>query len=520
MSNRIFSILMLSVLTFTSLPAFAQDTNTVLDPNNIISDADMLDTKSMSVSEIQQFLVSQNSYLATYKTTNAYGTPNKSVAEIIYDAANNNYDCDEADLSDNPTELERQQKCKHITTISPKVILVTIEKESSLIKSHDQDNINNIEKWALGYGCPDSVKGCDNRWKGLGKQINSTALQFLSYMQENNRYPVKFCQTYIAEDEYGLLVSTDPDYYLSTSVTEARYNKAIASPNKVTVTPMTLATAALYNFTPHIRNGNYNFFNFFRNYFPKTARNYPNGSLLQVSGEAGVWLIENGQKRPFSSYSALTSRFDTKKIISVDSSALASYPKGDPIKFANYSLVQIPTGGIYLLVNSEKRPITSKDIFKKIGFNPDEIITATATELDSYTTGATITATSTYPTGKLLQDPKSGGVFYVESGYKYPVTDKILLNTKFKGKKIVKGTTAELNKYIKGAPVLFGDGELLMSSSVPTVYLISGGQKRPFSTGDVFLKLGYKFTNIVTVSPQLLAQYPIGDPVTIQTVTN
>ena len=119
-----------------------------------------------------------------------------------------------------------------------------------------------------------------------------------------------------------------------------------------------------------------------------------------------------------------------------------------------------------------------------------------------------------------MQDPKSGGVFYIESGYKYPIIDKALLNTKFKGKKVVKGTSTELNKYTKGSPILFSDGELLMSNSVPTVYLISGGQKRPFSTGDVFLKLGYKFTNIITVSPQLLAQYPAGDPIIIQTVTN
>lgn len=495
MSNRIFSILMLSVFLLSAISASAQDLDPTFNPNHIIDDSEMLDAKSMSVSDIQQFLVSKNSYLATYKTTNAYGTPNKSAAEIIYDAANNNYDCDNADLSDSPTELERQQKCQHITTISPKVILATIQKESSLIEESEYDS--KLDGYSLGYGCPDSG-GCNPRYKGFAKQINSAALQFLAYMNENNRYPYKVGQTYTFTNPYNA--------YCEEAVTN------VIVDNK--------ATAALYNYTPHVYNGNYNFYRLFRRYFPKTARNYPNGSLLQVSGEAGVWLIENGQKRPFSSYSALTSRFDTKKIISVDSSALSSYPKGDPIKFANYSLVQIPTGGIYLLVNSEKRPITSKDIFKKIGFNPDEIITATAAELDSYTTGATITATSTYPTGKLMQDPKSGGVFYVESGFKYPVTDKILLSTKFKGKKVVKGTTAELNKYTKGAPVLFGDGELLMSNSVSTVYLISGGQKRPFSSGDVFLKLGYKFSNIITVSPQLLAQYAAGDPVIIETIAN
>ncbi len=493
MSNRFFSILMLLVLTGSVLPALAQDLDPLFIPSNIISDNDMLDTRSMTLSEIQSFLESKNSYLATYKTTNAYGTENKSAAEIIYDAANNNYDCDGITLDSLTDESERKQKCRHITTISPKVILATIQKESSLI---EEPNYNSrLDGYSLGYGCPDSG-GCNPRYKGFAKQINSAALQFLAYMNEQNRYPYKAGQTYTFTNPYGTICN-----------------------EPMTVFVENRATAALYNYTPHVYNGNYNFFKLMKRYFPKGVRNYPDGSLLQIKGEAGVWLIQNGQKRPFTSYSALVSRFDPKKIISVENSDLTSYTKGDPIKFPNYSLIQIPSGGIYLLVDNEKRPIASKDIFKKIGFSLDEIIKAEESELAAYTEGKTITATSTYPTGKLIQDPKSGGIYYVESGYKYPITDKIFLTTKFKGKKVSKGTTIELNKYIKGAPVLFGDGELLMSNSVSTVYLISEGRKRPFFSGEVFEKLGYKFSNVITVSPQLLAQYPAGDPVIIQTIT-
>lgn len=494
MSNRIFSILMLLVILGSVMPVSAQDLDPTFNPSNIISDSDMLDARSMTVLEIQSFLESQNSYLAKYKTTNAYGTENKSAAEIIYDAANNNYDCEDVVLNSLTNENERRQKCRSITTISPKVILATIQKESSLIE--EQNYNSRLDGYSLGYGCPDSG-GCNPRYKGFAKQINSAALQFLAYMNEQNRYPYKAGQTYTFTNPFGTICN-----------------------EPMTVTVENKATAALYSYTPHVYNGNYNFYRLYKRYFPKGLRNYPDGSVLQVRGEAGVWLIQNGQKRPFTSYSALISRFDVKKIISVETSDLAPYAKGDPIKFPNYSLIQIPSGSIYLLVDNEKRPIASKDIFKKIGFSLDEIITATDDDLVSYTEGKTITATSTYPTGKLLQDPKSGGVFYVESGYKYPITDKIFLSTKFKGKKVTKGTTLELNKYIKGAPVSFGDGELLMSNSVSAVYLISDGRKRPFSSGEVFERLGYKFSNVITVSPQLLAQYPMGDSVIIQIPTN
>jgi len=181
-------------------------------------------------------------------------------------------------------------------------------------------------------------------------------------------------------------------------------------------------------------------------------------------------------------------------------------------------LLEAPDKKIYLIVNDEKRLISSKDTFKKIGFSLDEVVKANSEDLEAYKLGKEITATSTYPTGKLMQDPKSGGVFYIESGFKYPIIDKILLSTKFKGKKVSRGTTLELNKYTKGAPVLFNDGELLSSASSPTVYLISEGRKRPFSSGEIFEKLGYKFENIIKVSPQLLAQYPTGDNIIIKEV--
>jgi hypothetical protein len=480
-------------LSLASLPARAQGIDPLFNPNNIIADSDMLDVNSMSVDDIQNFLVSKGSYLATYTTTNAYGTPNKTAAQIIYDAAVNNYNCDNANLSDNPTEAERQQKCLHITTVSPKVLIATIQKESSLIEETTFDS--KLNGWALGYGCPDG-DACNPRYKGFGKQVNSAALQFLSYFQNPENYKYQAGYAYTFSNPNGALCN-----------------------GPMTVVIENKATAALYNYTPHVFNGNYNFYTLWNRYFPPVIRNYPDGTLLQAKGQPGVWLLENGQKRPFANKSALVSRFDINRVITVDSSVLSNYPKGDPIKFPNYSLVQIPTGGIYLLVNDEKRAIANQDTFKKIGFNPAEIISATAADLADYTDGQAITADSEYPTGALLQDKKTGGVYYVENSYKYPLTDKIFLTTKYKNFTIVKVSSKDLARYTTGDPVAFGNGELLKSDSSPSVYLIAGGLKHPFADGNTFVTLGYKFSNVITVSPQLLANYNTGDPVIIETAT-
>lgn len=481
--------LLIPAIFFSFNSVLAQDIDPDFNPSHIIDDSEMLNTNSLSASDIQKFLTKKGSYLATYTTVNSYGTT-KSASEIIYDAAHNNYDCSGVDLGDSPTEATRAARCKKIGTINPKALLVLLQKEASLIENPAPAQAR--LDWATGYGCPDG-NACNPYYKGFGKQVNSAALQFLAYMNEQSRYPYKAGQTYTFSNPYGTICN-----------------------EPMTVVPDNKATAALYNYTPHVYNGNYNFYRLYKQYFPIGLKNYPNGTLVQIEGEAGIWLMQDGQKRPFTSYTAFVSRFDPKKVVTVSADALESYEKGAPIKFPNYSLLRSPEKNIYLIVNDEKRLIASKDVFKKIGFSTDEVVDATTDELASYKVGKDVTATSTYPTGKLIQDPKSGGVFYVESGFKYPIIDKVLLSTKFKGKKITKGTTVELNKYTKGSPVLFDDGELLTSDSSPTVYLISEGRKRPFSTGTVFEGLGYKFSNVISVSPQLLANYPTGDSIIIQ----
>lgn len=484
MTKYTTSLAAIALLFCLAPTAKAQEIDPQFNPNLIISDAEMMDYDSMSPSQIQNFLQNKNSYLAGYSTVNAHGTVKKA-SEIIYDAANNNYDCSGIALSDSPTETEKQLKCRKITTVNPKFLLVLLQKEASLIE--DSSPSQGRLDWATGYGCPDNWT-CNPYYKGFGKQINSASLQFLAYMKEPQNYGYKAGQTYTFTNPYGTI-----------------------SNETMTVTPANQATAALYNYTPHVFNGNYNVFKLYRRYFPAQPARYPDGSLLQAKGEAGVWLIQNDLKRPFLTKGALLSRYNTDKIISVESADLEAYEKGDPISLPNYSLVKAPDAGLYLIVGDKKRKFENQAAFKSFGFNPEEIINASAQDLSYYQDGAILNAGSAYPTGALLRDPKSGGVYYVQDGQKAPIIDKVLLNTKFKGKNIQKASAEELARYTKISPVLFEDGELLKSESSSSVYLIANGQKRPFTSGNDFEKLGYKWSNVITVSPQLLYLYPLGE---------
>ncbi len=444
------------------------------NPNNIISDFEILNYKSMSLQEIRDFINSKGGFLATYRAPDLDGNM-KLAADIIY-------------------EISQKNK------INPQFLLVKLQKEQSLVESKNpkQSQLD----WAMGYGCPDGG-GCNERWRGFYKQVNSASLQFLWYMdgcqdKESptyipglNKCSFKPGQTYTFTNPYSTIRQ-------STDI----------------VTIANMATAGLYIYTPHVYNGNYNFYNIWQRYFTRT---YPNGTLLQAIGEPGVWLIQKGQKRPFTTKGALTTRFDVDKIIPINKSELDKYPTGPAILFPQYSLVRSPMGRIYLLVDNKKRLIENQEAFRNIGFNPEEVINGSWDDLKHYDDGENITASSSYATGALLQDNSSGGVFYVEGSTKAPLLDAIFLKTKFKNQSITPVSPEKLSEFTKIAPYKFGDGELITSDKHPAVYVIADGKLHAITSAEVFEGLGYKWNNIITAPQRIIDLYEIGEPIASKT---
>ncbi|MFH1412812.1 MAG: hypothetical protein ABIG10_02180 [bacterium] len=470
---------------FTLLSANSAKAGQAFNPSFLISDYELLDYNSMSISDIQDFLENRASYLANYKTFDA-NYEIKSAAEIIYNASVNNFNCDGVELSSRPTFAEKKFKCQPFKTINPKFLLVLLQKEQGLIDNRNPER-GRLD-WAMGYGCPDGG-GCNSRWRGFGKQVNSAALQFRDYMDNPQNYKYKINRTYHFTNPY------------STSVRAESI-----------VTPTNNATAALYNYTPHVYNGNYNFWVIWNRYFRTT---YPNGSLLQAKGEAGVWLIQNDQKRPFLSKAALVSRFDLKKIIQVDKAVLSKFEIGAPIRFPQYSIIQDPDGKLWLLVDNKRRGFTNIEAFRRIGYNPEEIMNASWEDINSYEESKPITENSAYPMGALLQDDMTGGVYWVEEGVKAPILERIFLEVKFKGRKIIPVSPHELARYQTVEPIKFNDGELVKIDKAPGVYVIDQGQLRAIKSAEVFESMGYKWENIVTISPKVFLLYTKGEPIQV-----
>jgi hypothetical protein len=449
--KKIITITICLTLFFQLSPlvVYANDDN--FNPNFIISDSEMQDYGALSIGEIASFLKEKGSSLYNMYFPDYQGRK-KSAAVIIYQAA-----------------LEHH--------ISPKFLLTVLQKEQSLIENPNPSQRD--YDWATGYGVCDSCSTTDpdiQDFKGFGKQVDYAA-------RINRKY-------YNFPEQYGFQVGK------SVNV------------DGIDVMPANQATANLYNYTPHIA-GNLNFWKLWSRYW---AQSYPDGSLIRDEN-GDIWYIQFGRRRKVTSMSVLYSRFDPNKIISVTNTDIAKYEEGLPIKFANYSLLRIPSGRIYLLVDDELRYITSPEVFRIIGYNLEEVIEVSEKDLQGYEAGPAITVDSIYPVGALLQDERAGGVYYVENGVKHPIYSRELMLANFKNRVLTQVSLEELAKYETGEPVKFRDGELIKAVGNPTVYVISDGKRRPIASGKVFEKLGYKWDNIIETSSRAVYVHELGEAI-------
>lgn len=447
MINRALSFFLIISFAATALPARAQQFS--FNQSEIISDADFFRVGDMSVSDIQEFLGRKGSTLARYRAKDIDDVE-KSAAQIIERAATDH-------------------------RISPRVLLVLLQKEQSLIENPSPSRYN--YDWATGYGVCDSCSVSDPALapnKGFVTQVEKAASRKQEYITTPQRFRFRVGESALVDGR--------------------------------SITPQNLATAILYNYTPHFR-GNFSFWKLWVRYFEKF---YPDGTIVQAKESPDVWLVQDGVRRKFASRAAFLTRYSTASILSIEKGDLEKYPIGSSIAFPQYSLLQSKQGGIFLLVDEMKYIIPSKKIFKKIGFNPEEVMPASDADLALYPTAGLIREPDENPMGELVQDATTGGIYLLERGSKRPILEKAVLKANFLHRRIVKKSSVELESIPAGEPVLFPDGSLVTGHDSGAVYIISRGEKRPFLSADVFQSLGYQWSRIVRSSGATLALHPDG----------
>jgi hypothetical protein len=472
----------LLVLAVFALLGVARPTNAAtFNPNRIIATTDMTNAQGFDTGQILTFLRRQGGYLA--------GDP--QYAEAISKAAANN-------------------------GIAPQFLLAHIQKESSLIDdpSPSQHRID----YALGYGCADNGS-CDPATRGFTTQVRLAAQAFRGYLDS-----LRTRGTTISGWRVGSPKRTGAARDRSNPA-DSGWEAINGKP--VYVTPQNEATAALYTYTPWVGGhtqvtngversigGNALFWNIWNRYF---RRIYPDGSLLKISGSNDVWLIQRGERRRFSSQLAFLSSYDPSRVITVRREDVEFFSVGPPIRFANFSLLRAPNGGVYLLANGKKRPIESSAVFRAIGFNPDEVIRVSWADLAPYPDGEKITAAlAGKPQGVLYRIRETGGVFWLdEQNVQHPILTPEILRARFPYTRPQPIKAVAANRFVKGEPLPFPDGMLVSDRKTKKVFVISNGERRPIANMQVFRAYGFRWKNVIQTHERALNLHPLGQPLTL-----
>ncbi len=440
------------------------------NPHRIISDDDMLDYTRMSLSGVQSFLNRQGGILGNYVTTDLDGAP-RSAAELIYNTS-------------------------YRYRLNPQFLIATLQKESSLITGNNARLLD----WAMGFGVCD---GCS--------KDNPKVLQYQGFAKQLDAAADRIRNSYLA----GLETKNSTISGWGVGITKTTLDG-------IAVTPQNKATAVLYTYTPWVGyyggnssvGGNSLMYDIMERFFPNRSvslLDYPNLTLFQNSVDGSVYKLENGQLRPIISYTALLANYNQREILPVDPSVIDGYEQGDPITFPKFVLVQAPSGGIYLIDQEHRRrAITSAEVFKNLGYNPEEVLPIKQADLDLVAESAPITEADKYPLGAVLQNNNDGAVFYLDENKQlHPIWSKEILENRFRGIAIYQETPKHLTNYQTAEPVKFADGSLLKIPERDTIYVIDQGEKRPVVSATVLDKLG-GFSRVKVTSKATLKLHPLG----------
>lgn len=119
----------------------------------------------------------------------------------------------------------------------------------------------------------------------------------------------------------------------------------------------------------------------------------------------------------------------------------------------------------------------------------------------------TASAATNISTGTLIKNPQ-GQIYLIEKGLKRAVS-AFVYNQRFSGQA---ATAVELNQaesFPNGQALPPVDGTIIKEPVNPTVYLVEGGQRLPFSYL-AFASRGLKFENVIIVQSEEMVNYPLG----------
>ncbi len=498
-------VFIFSALFNSNVALAAESVMSGFNPDKIIDDKVFSDKRAMgSADAVQKFLESKNSILAN--TSSAFVSllrepSSSSLKEMLED--------EQPSLNRNRTAAELIWDAAQSSGVNPQVILITLNKEQSLITGRQNATSEQIQRaldFAMGFGCPDS-QPCGELYRGFYFQL------FGNVDSENNRYLGAAKSLYKSYNTPG---GRGPLFNGAVS----KVGDVITLPNTVgnyegvmpqqSVTLSNAATAALYRYTPHVFNGNYNFWKFFKLWFGggSSDSSTGNSSGLVIRSNT-MYMIENGQRFKILSFVEDARSLSAKKAKKVTTKELEKYPLAGYLSPSDNTIISV-NDTYYVFIGGVKRPV-STFVLEQRGLQIKKAVDAPESEAKVFTTGTVLPPND----GAVLRAQSGGDTYLVEGGVlkKFTVETLAQYNVASQVKTVA---DEELNSYPKNGmvtpkPATPAPGAVkLVKGSSPAVYAIENNQKTLLSY-ELFMSKGYKFTDVVAITDTELNGYATAD---------
>ena len=236
------------------------------------------------------------------------------------------------------------------------------------------------------------------------------------------------------------------------------------------------------------------------------ANTYKNYAY-QIGEDKAVYILADGYKMKFDSAKNLPTAYQNNIIKPISANQLNKYQYKDIIIYPDGSLLQkFDEPAVYYLENGEKRALSmSGEDFIKMGFKVEDLKKVFESDLKIYNDSKII---KYGPDGSLLSS-KNGDVYFIEKGQKRKFTSAQLfeyLNYQWTDIK----EDPEIDFYLEGLKMIYPDGILATSDKNNKVYLIENEQKREITSLVLFDVLNYEWENVISINEDELNHFPVG----------
>ena len=322
--HRLATIISVGLLTITFSPSFISSTpasavsGSDWQVGKIIDDALFYDNSSMSTSQIQSFLNSKVPRCDTWGAQPAsdQGYPSLTRAEYAQkagwpappyictrdyyqvprsDKVIDNYNKTATRPSGSISAAQIIKRAADNYNVSPKVLLVLLQKESAGPLPIDTWPLQKQYRNAMGYACPDTAP-CDPAYAGFYNQMMNAAKRIQAYKLYPNQYrhkPFAWNSVYYHPD---LNRCGSSSVYIATRATAGLYNYTPYQPNKAALDNMygTGDSCSAY--------GNRNFWRIYSDWFGPTYNRF-------TKLDQPRWMVTNKdtQKRDMTTFSPIDS---------------------------------------------------------------------------------------------------------------------------------------------------------------------------------------------------------------------